>query len=138
MQTKKQNNLSKVDTTKFSPELRAALVTFTKAYARFQQVGFRTERTPNGSIVRTLMTVPRSIGEDLDEARRSLLQFQGEWPLLSELDYQAAGDRIYKSLRKADESELADELDFAKNQIERLEGELAKLGVRIAAEQPTK
>ena len=139
MVTKRQGDITQLDPAAFTPELQSALRAFTKAYARFKQVGFRTERSPNGSTLRTLTTVPRSIGEDLDEARRALLQFQAEWPLLSGLDYPAAGERIYKALgKKADDSELADELDFAKNQIEILEGELAKLGARIPVEPSTK
>ena len=127
-----KNDVTKIDPTKFSPELKAALTKFGKAFVRLQAVGYATERAPSGIIMTTMFTRPKSIGEDYDAARATLLTFREELPVLSQIDYQERGKQIHKALaRTGTDDEIAEELEAAERDIKQLEDKLAAIGLKL-------
>jgi hypothetical protein len=120
---------------KLSPELQAALTRFAKTHARHKEATFKTVKLQSGETFAGTATVPRSIGEDYDEARNSLLTFRSELPVLNEIDHKARAEKIADALGDAGQDAYEKEYDVALEDIKRIEEKLAAVGLKLAAEK---
>jgi hypothetical protein len=132
----KKNDVTKIDVTKFSPELKAALIRFSKTHTRFKAAGYATETTPSGSTVKLAVTRPRSIKEDYDEARAALLIFRSELPLLAQIDYETRRKHISQALgNNATDDEFLEEYAAAEADIKSIEDKIAVICLKLELEK---
>jgi hypothetical protein len=126
----------RIDPNQLSPELRNALQIFGEAFVRFQAAGFATERAPSGTVMKLIITSPPSIGENYHEARRTLLTFRKELPLLEKIDYDLRRKQIEKSLGdNATDDEYSEEYLAAEKHIWQIEDYLAAIGFKLGLEK---
>lgn len=111
-------------------EVQAALKRFAVAYLRATDKHVRT-LCGDGVFAIGLGTNPPELGEEYDTARKALIEFGYEWPILHEIDYAWQSEQIRKSLKDAPEDEYSEEYAATEKLIKQLEDRLAVIGLQL-------